>query len=142
MVLGDLSKNVEVVIQSLSTIAKQKPATTTTPNIEGDDEERQGKIAASLKRNEKLRALINFDIPPDTLSDTSVKPSNLIQYLGLIEQKANELMTLSYIVANPRKVVLTGDQDSLIPAGGVSGLVGQGPQPAVGQLDIQPPGTG
>jgi hypothetical protein len=112
------------------------------PSFDGEDEDKMEKLAISQRRNEKLRTLIDFHLPSGTVSDTTITPTNLIQYLGLIEQKANELMTLSYVVANPRKVIVTGEQDIFIPAGGMSGLTGQGPQEPVGQLEIQAPTTG
>jgi hypothetical protein len=121
----------------MSSIAKQKPTLPSSLNLDQDEED-----AIFQRRNEKLRGLIDFHLPSGTVSTTTITPSNLIQYLGLVEQKANELMTLSYVVANPRKAILSGGQDVIIPAGGVSGLTGQGPQQVVGRLDIQAPATG
>ena len=138
MILSDLAKSVDSVISNLSVISKQKPiashpasaASAHTPaqqdGEEAEKDKAEEKAANSLKRNEKLRAMLEFHIPTDTLVAQKVTEANLIAYLGMIEQKANELLTLNYVVNNYRKVVLTGDQDVLIPAGGVSGLIGQG----------------
>ncbi|KAJ3302847.1 Coiled-coil domain-containing protein 63 [Kappamyces sp. JEL0829] len=156
LILGDLTRGVESVIQSLQSIAKQRPASATpvpqpsteaSPLSEGetgasDDTPKPAASGSAHKRNERLRAMIDFHTPSDTLSTTGVTESNLIQYLGLLEQKANELLTVNFVVNSPRKVVQLGDADgALIPAGGVAGLLGHGPSAPVGSLSIVAPST-
>lgn len=135
----------EHVISSLQTIAKQRPpsgAAASLPASEGDDVVEEARIGSAHKRNEKLRAMIDFNLPSDTLGDPGVNERNLIQYLGLIEQKANELLTLNYVVHSHKKIVQLGEQDGvLIPAGGVAGLLGQGPAQPIGNLSIVAPST-
>jgi hypothetical protein len=151
--LGDLTKSVDTVIASLQTIAKQRPASGSnitaaanpSPAPEGTEdgtEERTLPTGSAHRRNEKLRAMIDFHIPSDTLSTAGVTESNLIQYLGLIEQKANELLTINFVVNSHKKVIQLGDVDgALIPAGGVAGLLGQGPAAPIGLLSIIAPST-
>jgi hypothetical protein len=142
-VVGDLTKGVETIISSLQTIAKQRPTSgNTAQSSDLSDEEKAEAIRNANRRNERLRAMIDFKLPTDTLGAPGVNESNLIQYLGLLEQKANELLTVNYVVNSTKKVVLAGDQDGvLIPAGGVAGLLGQGPTAPVGHMSIVPPST-
>lgn len=152
LILGDLTKGVENVISSLQTIAKQRPASgaslaqvpiaVETSEDGSVTETRQAASGSAHRRNDKLRAMIDFHLPTDTLGNHGVSDANLIQYLGLIEQKANELLTLNYVVNSNKKVVIAGDQEGLlIPAGGVAGLLGQGPNAPIGVLSIIPPST-
>ncbi|KAI8895386.1 hypothetical protein BC833DRAFT_163593 [Globomyces pollinis-pini] len=154
LVLGDLTKGVETVISTLQTIAKQRPISAGkdrqgepadgTAAEDNADGEKRPLTATGTKRAEKVRAMIDFPLPNDTLGAPGVSESNLIQFLGLIEQKANELLTLNFLVNSPKKSVqLTGDADGLaiIPAGGVAGLLGQGPTPQIGALSIIAPST-
>ena len=146
LILSDLTKGVEHVISSLQTIAKQRPtsgaAAADPAAAEGEEGVEEARAGSANKRNEKLRAMIDFNLPSDTLGTPGVNESNLIQYLGLIEQKSNELLTLNYVVNSHKKIVQLGEQDGvLIPAGGVAGLLGQGPAAPIGTLSIIAPST-
>ncbi|KAJ3320335.1 Coiled-coil domain-containing protein 63 [Boothiomyces sp. JEL0866] len=147
VILSDLTKGVESIIGVLQQIAKQRPASA-APQKELAEEETEGErpvqTPSAVKRSEKVRAMIDFPLPADTLGPQRVTESNLIQFLGLIEQKANDLLTLNYLVNSPKKAVqLTGDQEGLqiMPAGGVAGLLGQGPTAHVGNITIVAPST-
>jgi hypothetical protein len=90
-----------------------------------------------------MRQMINFSLPKETLSESGVTDSNLVQFLGLIEQKCNELLTLNYIINSPKKITqLLEGSDGLMPSGGVAGLLGQGPTPILATLTIIAPSTG
>lgn len=152
LILSDLIKGVETVISSLQRIAKQRPNSgqshlvagqpSSSVKLSSDEVEAEDREHNKFKRNEKLRSMIDFNPPADILGTPGVTESNLIQYLGLIEQKANELLTLNYVVNSHKKVIQLGDQDGvLIPAGGVAGLLGQGPAAPVGTLSIVAPST-
>ncbi|KAI8929715.1 hypothetical protein BC831DRAFT_509012 [Entophlyctis helioformis] len=111
------------------------------------------------KKADRLRAHFEFALPSEGISSHGVTEANLLQFLGLIEQKSNELLTLNYLVNAPRKTVVpaaaggsggaggvggSGGEggDGLVPAGGVAGLLGQGPIAPIGTLTIvaQAPG--
>jgi hypothetical protein len=151
LVLGELTTGVDNVISILQRIAKQRPlsgeqAVIASTENEDNEEPRPttGNSNGVAKRAEKVRAMIDFNIPSDTLGPTGVSEANLIQYLGLIEHKANELLTLNFLVNSPKKAVqLTGDQDGsgLATIGGVGGLLGQGPTAQIGNITIIPPST-
>lgn len=53
-------------------------------------------------------------IPSDSLQlalgSTAITESNLLQFLGVIEHKSNELMTLNYLFTTPRKIGSAGSQ--------------------------------
>ncbi|KAJ3255726.1 Coiled-coil domain-containing protein 63 [Boothiomyces macroporosus] len=147
VILSDLTKGVESIISVLQQIARQRPASA-APQKELGEEETEGErpvhTPSAMKRSEKVRAMIDFPLPTDSLGPQGVTESNLIQFLGLIEQKANDLLTLNYLVNSPKKAVqLTGDQEGLqiMPAGGVAGLLGQGPTAHVGNITIVAPST-
>ncbi|KAI9017712.1 hypothetical protein BC832DRAFT_44214 [Gaertneriomyces semiglobifer] len=44
-----------------------------------------------------------IDVPSDVVIATGVTDNNLLQYLGMLEQKTNELLTMYYMVNQPRK---------------------------------------
>ncbi|KAJ8323564.1 hypothetical protein BDV3_001599 [Batrachochytrium dendrobatidis] len=101
------------------------------------------------KKSERVRVHLEFNLPSESIGSQGVTEANLIQFLGLIEHKSNELLTLNYLINSPKKAVaqLAGleGQDgaiSLIGAGGVAGLLGQGPGAPVGTLSIVAPSTG
>ncbi|KAJ3270391.1 Coiled-coil domain-containing protein 63 [Terramyces sp. JEL0728] len=145
VILSDLTKGVESIIGVLQQIAKQRPASAApAKELEDDGEEHPVHTPTTSKRSEKVRQMIDFPLPADTLGPQGVSEGNLIQFLGLIEQKANDLLTLNYLVNSPKKAVqLTGDQEGLqiMPAGGVAGLLGQGPTAQVGNITIVAPST-
>jgi chromosome segregation ATPase len=129
-VLSDLTQGVETVISTLQTIAAKKT-----------DEEgsRPNTGSSALRRSEKVRQMIDFQLPNDTIGSVVVNESNLIQFLGLVESKANELLTLHYVVNSPKKAVqLQGEEGVLLPS---IGLVGQGPMAPITNLSIIPPST-
>lgn len=140
LILGELISKVDRTISILQAIARIRPQNVDNVNQTevGEDNDQQ----ASSKRD-KLRAMIDFNVPNDTLGPTGVSEANLIHYLGLIEHKANELLTLNFLVNSPKKAVqLTGDQDGIgLVASGVAGLLGQGPSAPVGNISIIAPST-
>jgi hypothetical protein len=139
--LEDLTKGVENVISTLQNIARQR--TVPEHKEESNSESRPGTAnSTSVKRSEKVRQMIDFQLPNDTLGPNGVNESNLIQFLGLVENKANELLTLNFLVNSPKKAMqLAGEDGILIPAGGVAGLLGPGPHAPIGTLSIIPPST-
>ncbi|KAJ3045359.1 Coiled-coil domain-containing protein 63 [Rhizophlyctis rosea] len=92
-------------------------------------------------------------LPPHGVTDT-----NLLHYLGLVEHKANDLLTLYYLVNAPRKGTSgggTGAEEgatgkeggaaaggTITTLGGLGGLLGQGPAPPVENMRIVAPSTG
>ncbi|KAJ1340733.1 hypothetical protein BSLG_004827 [Batrachochytrium salamandrivorans] len=101
------------------------------------------------KKPERVRAHLEFNLPSEGIGSHGVTEANLIQFLGLIEHKSNELLTLNYLVNSPKKTVaqISGvdGQDGtmlLMSSGGVAGLLGQGPGAPIGALTIVPPSTG
>lgn len=102
----------------------------------------------------------------NVIGSTAITDTNLLQILGVIENKMNELMTLNYMFISPRKIASAGsnaqpsaDESSTIeeqkaPApkerevltmpllGTVGGLLGQGPIAPVGNISIITPNTG
>lgn len=148
-ITADLTKGIENLVSILQTIARQRP---TTPfkaqqHVVVDGEENPpletAQTASSQKRSEKLRQMIDFSLPKETLGQSGVTESNLVQFLGLIEQKCNELLTLNYIINSPKKITqLVEGSDGLMPCGGVAGLLGQGPTAPVGNITIVAPSTG
>jgi regulator of replication initiation timing len=98
-------------------------------------------------------------------STAAITDNNLLQLLGVIENKMNELMTLNYMFISPRKITSAGSsaqpnvEDSTAekldaPAsrerevlvmpllGTVGGLLGLGPVGPVGNISIVTPSTG
>lgn len=144
IILDDLSKGVEQVVSNLQKISDLKPnypeQVTILDDISDDDTPRLSR----QKRNEKLRSLISFALPNDSLVSQDIVDDNLIRFLGIIEQKANDLLTLNFIVNSSRRVTqLPNDSDSIIfPAGGVAGLLGLGPVAQIGLQSILAPSTG
>lgn len=102
------------------------------------------------------------------LGSTAITDTNLLQILGVIEHKMNELMTLNYLFTTPRKIGSAGSSaptaateasepkeagpESSAPKdhgvlimpllGTVGGLLGQGPSAPVGNISIVAPSTG
>ncbi len=162
-VLGDLEKGVDQLIQTCATIARQRPPSAPKPaeTVEGtkEDEERPPHPSSASTKNklDRLRQLIEFTLPTDTIGAHGVTEGTLVQYLGMIEQKANELLTLNYLFNSPKKLLALAGMDgspglsssgtenilsTLIPSGGVAGLLGPGPTAPIGTLSIVPPSTG
>ena len=73
----------------------------------------------------------------DMLGTTGVTESNMMQYLGIIEQRTNEILQL-YAATQAREGVVDA-QGNPVPA--VSSILGQGPQLPAGRnnIQIQPP---
>lgn len=98
------------------------------------------------------------------LGSTAITDNNLLQILGVIEHKMNELMTLNYMFSSPRKAASAGSaqpnaeegqekQEPTMPKekqvalimpllGTVGGLLGQGPTAPVAHISIVTPSTG
>ncbi|KAJ3411808.1 hypothetical protein HDV05_001707 [Chytridiales sp. JEL 0842] len=91
------------------------------------------------------------------LGSHGVTDANLLSLMGLIEQKTNDLLTIHYVYNNTKRSGAsaapqpTGGEDKpegvkeapiVMPAGGVGGLLGQGPMVPVGSLSIIAPSTG
>jgi len=73
----------------------------------------------------------------EMLGDEGVTEQNMMQYLGIIEQRTNEILQL-YAATQAREGVIDA-QGNPVPA--VSSILGQGPQLPAGrnQISIQPP---
>ena len=82
---------------------------------------------------------IGCDTPAnmDMLGNEGVTESNMMQYLGIIEQRTNEILQL-YAATQAREGVVDA-QGNPVPA--VSSILGQGPQLPAGRnnIAIQPP---
>jgi len=82
---------------------------------------------------------IGCDTPAnmDMLGNEGVTESNMMQYLGIIEQRTNEILQL-YAATQAREGVVDA-QGNPVPA--VSSILGQGPQLPAGRnnISIQPP---
>ncbi|KAL2911404.1 hypothetical protein HK105_209132 [Polyrhizophydium stewartii] len=128
----------------------QQPSSSTQQQAGSDRQAPQSAShATQAKRPERVRAHLEFNLPSESIGSHGVTESNLLQFLGLIEQKSNELLTLNYIINAPKKAVpqiagMEGQEGaiSLIGAGGVAGLLGQGPGAPIGTLTIVAPSTG
>lgn len=144
IITGDLTKGIETLLASLQRIASQKrPVSPGSAPVAGHEDESPEQSLISQKRNEKLRHLIEFALPRDTMGQSGVNETNLVQFLGLIEHKSNELLTLNYIINSPKKVTqLLEGCDGIMPCGGVAGLLGQGPTAQIGNITIIAPSTG
>jgi chromosome segregation ATPase len=146
-ITGDLTKGIENLVNILQTIARQRPSTPAKAVLavteDGEAHVETEQSASSQKRSEKLRQMIDFSLPREALGQVEVTDANLVQFLGLIEKKSNELLTLNYIINSPKKVTqLLDGSDGLMPSGGVAGLLGQGPTPQIGTVTIVAPSTG
>ena len=135
LISSELIKGVETLIKSLQTLAKQGPATTEAQPVEGEE-------PAAPKKSDRLRQMIDFVLPQDTMSEQGVNEANLVPFLGLIEQKANELLTLNYVVNTNKKAAQLSEGNELLVAGGAGGLLGQGPSAPIGTISIIAPSTG
>jgi len=82
---------------------------------------------------------INCDRSPiiDMLGDAGVTETNMMQYLGIVEQRTNELLQLFAFVQAREAEKQDG---ALVPQ--PPSLLGQGPQPPVTTITIAPPTTG
>ncbi|KAH6592706.1 hypothetical protein BASA61_004472 [Batrachochytrium salamandrivorans] len=169
LILDDLRNSIEGLISAFQETSKQQLALTGENNCKDVEEEgalvtpNTQPIAGSLhssqqpssahssrdKKPERVRAHLEFNLPSEGIGSHGVTEANLIQFLGLIEHKSNELLTLNYLVNSPKKTVaqISGvdGQDGtmlLMSSGGVAGLLGQGPGAPIGALTIVPPSTG
>eukprot|EP00116_Pleurobrachia_bachei_P005505 sb/3465767/ len=82
---------------------------------------------------------INCDKSPivEMLGDSGVTDNNMMQYLGIVEQRTNELLQLhAFVQAKEADSADTG----AVPQ--PPSLLGQGPQPPVTTINIAPPSTG
>ncbi|KAI9203021.1 uncharacterized protein BJ171DRAFT_158220 [Polychytrium aggregatum] len=117
-----------------------------------DSGEEQNAEADQAEQERKVDYVISADmIPGGVVTDT-----NLLQVLGIVEQKTNELLTMHYIFNAPKKSGSSapsgsagvedkgelGKEGVVITTGGVGGLLGLGPQPTVNNLSIMAPTIG
>lgn len=88
---------------------------------------------------DSLFTKINCDRSPivEMLGDAGVTETNMMQYLGIIEQRTNELLQL-FAFVQAREV----EKQEGTPAPQPPSLLGQGPQPPVNTITIAPPTTG
>lgn len=106
---------------------------------------------------ESEKSKITYVMGPDVLGagNDSTTDEILLQVLGMVEQKANELLTLNYIFNVPKKTIGSaaaggsGEEKSepakeaiILPLGSIGGLLGVGPLAAVGNMSIAAPSTG
>ncbi|KAJ3135559.1 Coiled-coil domain-containing protein 63, partial [Physocladia obscura] len=167
--LDELRKGTEKVIKLFrNTILPSTTPKVGTTFIEGEqqnigdiakseDEKKQDELSASESNSElkahrmtasaKTRA--EFAQATDALLGShGVTDTNLIACLGLVELKANELLTLHYIFTNQKKSAGEDKGDGkeggglVIPVNGIGGLLGQGPLATIGSLSIVAPSTG
>jgi hypothetical protein len=79
----------------------------------------------------------------DMLGSEGVNEANVMQYLGIIEQRANELLKFDFLY---NKVDVAADAETSPPAPieplNKGTLLGSGPSAPVGSLVIQAPSTG
>ncbi|KAI8914406.1 hypothetical protein EDD86DRAFT_199272 [Gorgonomyces haynaldii] len=140
LISNELTKAIEALIGSLQTAAKARPKS--APKQQEGEEVSPEAAASAQKRSERLRQLIDFSVPAENLGDDGVNENNLLQFLGLIEQKTNELLTLNHIVNSPKKAIQLVDNGDFVSTAGVTGLLGQGPAAPIGNLSINAPSTG
>lgn len=92
------------------------------------------------------------------LGNAGVTEANIMQYLGVIEQRANELLHMRTLLDTKAtndwekkeiELLAQTEDDSafdptatLGPKPEAQGLLGTGPQPQLGVISIQPPSTG
>lgn len=136
----DLTKGIEVIVLSLQTIAKERRI-----DIVDTEEEKSlpGQLASRLRRNEKVRQMIDFPAPLRATGPMECTHETLLHYLALLEQKANDLLTLNFVINSSKKAAqLVEGSEGLIAAGGVAGLLGHGPVAMSGTADVVAPSTG
>ncbi|KAJ3065393.1 Coiled-coil domain-containing protein 63, partial [Rhizoclosmatium hyalinum] len=159
--LDDLRKGTERLIKLFrathlaSCIPKPVPAAEgeTAVEINKTEEEKQQeeseKDGKPEVRSMSARMRAEFAQATDALLGShGVTDTNLLQCLGLVELKANELLTLHYVFNNQKKSSAGEDKGDakesgvVIPINGVGGLLGQGPMAVVNNLTIVAPSTG
>lgn len=70
----------------------------------------------------------------DMLGNAGCNETNMMQYLGIIEQRTNEILQMYHIKSSK-----STDKDTVVISGG---LLGQGPLAPINAVTIQPPSTG
>ncbi|KAJ3384214.1 Coiled-coil domain-containing protein 63 [Entophlyctis sp. JEL0112] len=113
-----------------------------------EEQERESEEMKPPRMTASAKNRLEFTQTADALLGShGVTDTNLLPCLGLVEHKANELLTLHYIFSNQKKSS-AGDEKAdykdtiIIPTNGIGGLLGQGPLAAVGNLSIVAPNTG
>ncbi|KAI9341143.1 hypothetical protein BDR26DRAFT_895225 [Obelidium mucronatum] len=161
--LDDLRRGTERLIKLFRTTHLACPIPKPIPNPEQGDaasmninktdeeleEEAGEKESAPEVRSASARMRAEFAQATDALLGShGVTDTNLLQCLGLVEHKTNELLTLHYIFNNQKKSSAGEDKGDakesgiVVPINGVGGLLGQGPMAAIGNMSIQAPSTG
>lgn len=173
LILSDIKSGIESLIAAFKSAPKQRPssaalkdsnenANTKASNpalssdapapTEGGEVPTTGSTMhlniGSAKKHERQRVHVEFALPSETIGSQGVSETNIVQFLGMIEQKSNELLTLNYVLNSPKKLAqlaagLDGQEGGIsILTGGVAGLLGQGPIAPIGNLSIVAPTTG
>ncbi|KAI8803775.1 hypothetical protein BJ742DRAFT_907451, partial [Cladochytrium replicatum] len=156
--VGDLRNGIERLAELFQNA--QLPSAHHKRSSEGDGEEGQDGREGGDKTDSEDTAgkKVDFVLQSDSLlgSGGSVTDSSLIPYLGLIEHKTNEILTIHYLINTPKKGGSAGappsagdDKSEFLPketpilsSGGVGGLLGLGPTAPLGQIAIIAPNTG
>ncbi|KAJ3351787.1 Coiled-coil domain-containing protein 63 [Entophlyctis luteolus] len=113
-----------------------------------EEQERESEEMKPPRMTASAKNRLEFTQTADALLGShGVTDTNLLPCLGLVEHKANELLTLHYIFSNQKKSSAGDDKADnkdtiIIPTNGIGGLLGQGPLAAVGNLSIVAPNTG
>ncbi|TPX55688.1 hypothetical protein PhCBS80983_g05122 [Powellomyces hirtus] len=75
----------------------------------GDDGVREGEEGAATEKPSPQRPT-DPAIPTESSAPTAVTDTSLLYFLGLVEQKTNELLTLHYLVNAPKKIGSAADR--------------------------------
>ncbi|KAI8611153.1 hypothetical protein BC830DRAFT_1142378 [Chytriomyces sp. MP71] len=165
VLLDDLRKGTEQLIKMFRSTTLPSALPKAPPNPEttdlagkvtiktGDDADEVGDEDGAKKKPEQrsasARARAEFAQATDALLGShGVTDTNLLACLGLVEHKANDLLTLHYVFNLPKKSSAGEDKGDgmqpavAIPINGVGGLLGQGPLAAIGNMTIVAPSTG
>ncbi|KAJ3394418.1 Coiled-coil domain-containing protein 63 [Entophlyctis sp. JEL0112] len=160
-ILEDVRKGTENILKLFRTSVLPSATPKAALSLADGEQENIGNIIKTEEEQEReieelkvprmtasAKARLEFSMTADALLGShGVTDMNLLPCLGLVEHKANELLTLHYIFTNQKKSSAGDDKsenkDALVlPANGIGGLLGQGPMPAVGNLSIVAPNTG
>ncbi|KAI8810383.1 hypothetical protein BJ742DRAFT_888301 [Cladochytrium replicatum] len=157
--VGDLRNGIERLAQLFQTA--QLPSAHHKRSSEGDGEEAPDgdeKAYKSAETEDKGGKKVDIVLQSDSLLGAGgpVTDTSLIPYLGLIEHKTNDILTIHYLINTPKKGGSAGappsageDKSEFLPkeapiisSGGVGGLLGLGPTAPLGQVAIIAPNTG
>ncbi|KAJ1559392.1 hypothetical protein HK096_000706, partial [Nowakowskiella sp. JEL0078] len=145
---NDIRTGIEKIVDVLRTaklpsMSPKRPSTSSS-DLHHSPESQIDETPSDIKSFE-------FLLPNDSLlGSNGVTDTNIVPYLGLIEHKTNDLLTLHFLINVPKRgaVPTTAEdkegKDIGVPTAGimVAGLLGQGPTPQLGSINIVPPSTG